>query len=475
MLAKKEKNLGQVLFKMDIFLCYVDITDKILNHNCRSLVKNLTEYMILEKHNNLSWMSSKESSKNSKVFNDHYEAYSYSKTLDVDWVVIANVGTDFNRQPGGGWKSLRQRGENFFTEFSENVSNDEILVGHILDRKERYYELHYQCYALNVKKMKEINWPDLNHKNDSVLLNVPERSSENHHDDYTPLWIKSSNEKKNYYELRFGSNLISKILENGYTIKSFCEKVRRYKFYLYPENKKNWLKNLTKYKLQFLPPQNIDFFVFNTEKYFHIGEIKKMWHDWKTRETSRIMIPCAGLLIFKLIHDLKLSDDFKLCLYDSSKHATILTKKLLTEWNGKNYYEYVFNEKMSGDRLGATGNSEQEWKKFIEWFGGEDKWLKSFIETKTKILGSTMFKQIDLFNYERIEKLGLNNFFTDDSNSIQFLSFSNIFHYKPSALEYDLQTRKLLRDICFEKLIGNKNVILHEKPIDTVDGVNWKL
>ena len=63
--------------------------------------------------------------------------------------------------------------------------------------------------------MKEINWPDFNHKNDSVLLNVPERSSENHHDDYTPLWIKSSNEKKKYHGLKFGSNLISKILENG--------------------------------------------------------------------------------------------------------------------------------------------------------------------------------------------------------------------------------------------------------------------
>lgn len=458
---------------MNIFLCYVDITDKIINHNCRSLVKNLTEYLILEKQTT-SWMSPEESSKNCKVFNDHYEAYSYSKTLDVDWVIIANVGTDFNRPPGGGWKSLKHRHENFFRMFSENVSDDEILVGHILDRKEHFYELHYQCYALNVKKMKEINWPDLNHKNDSVLLNVPERSSENHHDDYTPLWIKPSNEKKNYHGLKFGSNLISKILENGYTIKSFCETLRNYKFYFYPENKE-WLKNYTKYKLQFLPKQNIDFFMFNTERYFYIDEIKIIWPDWETRETSRIMIPCAGLSIFKLIHDLKLSNDFKLCLYDISKYSLQLMKKLLTEWDGKNYYEYIFNEKDPSIQIGATGNHEKDWVKFIEWFGGEDKWLKSFIQTKTKLLGTTMFKQIDLFNYEKIERTGLDKFFNDDSNTIQFLSLSNIFHYKPSALEFDLKTRKLLRDICSEKIVGNKNVVVHEKNIDRVDCVNWKL
>ena len=50
------------------------------------------------------------------------------------------------------------------------------------------------------------------------------------------------------------------------------------------------------------------------------------------------------------------------------------------------YYEYIFNEKDPYIQIGATGNHERDWEKFIEWFGGEDKWLKSFIQTKTKLL-----------------------------------------------------------------------------------------
>ena len=55
-----------------------------------------------------------------------------------EWALIVKIGTRFHRTA-------------IVTEFLEKVESDVSLVGHILDRKNKYYEISDQCWAVRVK------------------------------------------------------------------------------------------------------------------------------------------------------------------------------------------------------------------------------------------------------------------------------------------------------------------------------------
>ena len=69
------------------------------------------------------------------------------------------------------------------------------LIGHLTDplNDRIYYYLHEQCFFLKL---------DLFNSDDFVISDatriVPERSVNNIHHTYTPLWIKASDKKQNY-------------------------------------------------------------------------------------------------------------------------------------------------------------------------------------------------------------------------------------------------------------------------------------
>ena len=66
-----------------------------------------------------------------------------------------------------------------------------LAAGHILEWKDKWYELHHQFILVNTDSWRLINKPkfgDWSTKEEELV--VIERSTENFHDDYTPLLIK---------------------------------------------------------------------------------------------------------------------------------------------------------------------------------------------------------------------------------------------------------------------------------------------
>tara|TARA_B100000989_G_scaffold156330_1_gene116667 strand:- start:9242 stop:10456 length:1215 start_codon:yes stop_codon:yes gene_type:complete len=122
---------------------------------------------------------------------------------------------------------------NFLKSVIENI-NDYALIGHVLDRKERYYHLHEQQFILDVEKWKQIDKPDFNRRS-GITVNI-ERANENFHHDYTPTWIKKSEGTTSYDRLKFGGYVISELLKNNFKVRPFNTDERHVKKFVYYSN-----------------------------------------------------------------------------------------------------------------------------------------------------------------------------------------------------------------------------------------------
>ena len=105
--------------------------------------------------------------------------------------------------------------DNNFLKITIKNLEDYVLIGHVLDRKDRYYQLHPQQFILNVNKWKQIGSPDFNCRSDNNLSAI-KRSDDNFHDDYTPTWIQASDSSVSCEKLKFGGFVISLGLVAGW-------------------------------------------------------------------------------------------------------------------------------------------------------------------------------------------------------------------------------------------------------------------
>lgn len=98
--------------------------------------------------------------------------------------------------------------------FVDEIKNHNFFImGHILDREfmNAYYELHTQCYVINLRIYKTLGCPIVGqqvfHAPHQQLS--PERSDENYHDDYTPWWVRPGHKTRQYEHKPHGWNILS--------------------------------------------------------------------------------------------------------------------------------------------------------------------------------------------------------------------------------------------------------------------------
>lgn len=172
---------------------------------------------------------------NVMVWLDEDELLEVACDSGFEYAVVLSTGTEFTN------------GTMFFTELDKLLDRDFFIAGHILDRQEAYYELHQQCYVINLKQYQALGKPRIGDCEFYVnkTLSKPNRSQDNYHDDYTPTWIEPSGTKDLYKHCRHGWNLINQSLENNLPCIVFNDTLRNSKFYLYPESEKDFYKQLS--------------------------------------------------------------------------------------------------------------------------------------------------------------------------------------------------------------------------------------
>lgn len=211
--------------KKGIIFCLVDNT-RSYQDDIRSLIKNQADGVLaslhLKDYTVLQWI-------------DEDALLKKASEMDYDYAVVFSTGNEFIN------------GNEFFQSVSELIKQDFFIAGHILDRGDAYYELHQQCYIVNLKHFRNLGNPlvgkqHLGFKHEQV---APERSLENYHDDYTPLWILPGKLTRCYNHQCHGWNLIKVGLENNLPILVFDSTIRNSKKHFYPESPKDFYKNLS--------------------------------------------------------------------------------------------------------------------------------------------------------------------------------------------------------------------------------------
>jgi hypothetical protein len=127
--------------KLDIVFCLVDNIESSSTNFTKELIKNQSDYTISNIH-----------IKGYDVYQgfDEDALLSHVSTYNYRYAVVFSTGTEFIN------------GMKFFNEIEKLISSDFFLAGHVLDRGNAYYELHHQCYIVNLKKYKEFKKSLLN-------------------------------------------------------------------------------------------------------------------------------------------------------------------------------------------------------------------------------------------------------------------------------------------------------------------------
>ncbi len=199
-------------------IAWLDITDKITDTTALALSRNITEY----------WVQENENYRLATTCNKDPDAIlSWAADQDLKYVMIAAIGTNLSKR------------DNIHHEIPHFLENNPgfAIAGHILDKDDKFYELHHQCFIINIDWWKNNGRPLIGKEEYSTAWTTvkPIRSEENWHDNYTPHWIAQGTTSENYTGRRFGWNIIDTALKSGAGVVSFDEVMRDSKYYIYPE------------------------------------------------------------------------------------------------------------------------------------------------------------------------------------------------------------------------------------------------
>lgn len=210
---------------------------------------------------------------------DEYQLLVSSLLDGYEYAVIISTGTEF------------VNGDLFFQKLKNLITTDFFICGHILDRNDAYYELHEQCYIINLKKFKELGMPSIgDYKlNSPHVETMPIRSLENYHDEYTPVSVKSGKDKKQYLHKCHGWYILKTAFEYNMKLVVFDEEFRTSKIHYYPESRVDFLKHLN---LIYAKESNC------AHNFVHISNTEISTF---TRYYDQLVIPASGTLYLDLI------------------------------------------------------------------------------------------------------------------------------------------------------------------------------
>jgi len=287
-------------YNKNLVFCMVDTINSFSENWIKEIIKNQSDYTISNIY-----------SKKYTIFQglDEDELLQYA-SKDYDYACVFSTGTEF------------VNGDDFFKLIETECVDNFLIKGHILDRGDAYYELHQQCYLINLKQYRLLGSPQVGKMSlgDQHLQIKPLRSIENRHDDYTPLYIKKGSNIKKYKHKCHGWNIISKSLEY-FDIESFNIKIRESKKHLYPENTKDFYKQIE--------------YVYYKEKYsfttfVHTKNTEQINFDLKN--IKQIVTPASGEWY---LSNLNYDNNVKIIMYDYNSNSLDYWKNNLS--NNLNY------------------------------------------------------------------------------------------------------------------------------------------
>jgi hypothetical protein len=260
-----------------------------------------------------------------RLLHDFDDEYVYQTELnDIDNCLNQNVKTKYAVVIQEGILFFQHIDYNFLKEVAKDIDQYS-LIGHLLDRKERYYHLHQQHFILNMEHWKQCKQPSFLHRQESELADI-DRSDENFHDDYTPVWIKKlGSNTTSCDKLKFGGYVISEILKNNFKVRPFNHRERNAKRFCYYETYEQ-LNGV------------FNFDPIHPYSYYYPKDTSHRIKEFNKEYTNYISV-ANGIESLKRIKNVYQNIN-SITFYDMSITALIFTELLIKNFKG-NYKEFV--------------------------------------------------------------------------------------------------------------------------------------
>lgn len=220
-------------------------------------------------------------------------------------------------------------GDGALNEMDRMYHDVNFICGHILDRKEAYYELHKQFYIINLKVYLEMDCPEVGEESlgESHTQNTPIRSDDNVHDDYVPFWVQPGLQERKYYHKLHGWNILSRALTK-YKLMTVPDAIRNNKVYMYPENRKNFSGMMDRAYYRERHCSNVFVTEKNTERL----------NPLNGRVFDQIVIPASGTHYME-----NLNDEGHVVFYDYNQATLDYWKSKYQNYN----YDFVHTDLLS--------------------------------------------------------------------------------------------------------------------------------
>jgi hypothetical protein len=343
---------------------------------------------------------------------------------DYTHAVVLSTGTEFIN------------GDEFFHEVECLVySNKEFfLMGHLPDRDDGYFELHEQCYIIDLIKYKELDYPVVGkfaYYSQHFQIQ-PIRSVDNVHDDYTPTWVKPGHMLKEYKHKWHGWNIISVALAAGESIEVFPAEFRNNKVYYYPNYEPSFVpKSTYLYGKNQVAAQTM-FYPHNTE------EIVNVEFSGPVRQ---LVIQASGLNWIDYLITYGYTKDTVVRFVDYNLFALECMKEITDKWDGTNYSTFIKN--YTNQRAKFLGKEGSNWLADGGRLYDPDVPEWSIIQETVKF----EFRHEDL-----VLNKGLDVSTWVDNVPGTIVHLSHIFNYDPVAPFYPLKHRIYSERLLKEKL-----------------------
>ena len=288
-----------------------------------------------------------------------------------------------------------------------------MAFGHILEWKEDWYELHHQFVLVNSDNWIKCDKPSYGGWAQKIEeLPVIERSEENFHDDYTPLWIRYTGEYKPQKHTKQGWNYFNASSRGNCEIGNWNHTIRSKRTYYYPEDRGNELLQSLKElrNCGVTNPNQIRLIniLRNVSDQIWVLNSENMKIDFNNEQYSSTAFPAAGFKFLEILHKGKLKQDGRIVLYDFNPksiqwvHALKNSNKppleLMMEFTHKQTFKClgceVFAE--SGE---FTKDFLDSYQRTVSYFGGEQNFNRLIEEFRNS---NVVFVQCDIFNSPEI-------------------------------------------------------------------------
>ena len=410
---------------------------------------------------------------------EHFLRLRSSDVIDLDFGIDLTNLLSRAYDKGGKWSFVMTPGnllkDNFYKSVKTLLSKADpnvFMFAHLMDRKKRWFGIHPQCFIVNLSLWNQTGRPPLIKKvNEKIHLPKVIRSRENIHDDYTPTYLIPGEGVTEEKPEIFGWHWIKKALESGLRIENIPLEIRKKKLFLYPEqNQENLLKCLKandfssdknpEKKRSCEGVQNIlsinnkqsdtplpllsdhqkkvldylfmessgltrKMFIFNTES------VRNTYVENKLEKIDAFLGLPAGFMDFHTLYRHGFHEETKLVYFDINEKILFFKEKLLELWDGKNYHNFVdwiiqkypktFNNSLLTKK---PEEREENWKKELEIWGGEDLFLNHL--EKVKLLKRNFIKTNLLDDFTPLIKI-----IEGMRKKHLALWYSNCFNYTP--------------------------------------------